>query len=155
MDGRVDRQVAYAWLAIVALMGLFRAILSTERRGVRYLSDSAYFLYLAHLPLVILAQIWIRNWDLPAPSSSVGLLTAVTVLLLVTYQLFVRYTPIGTLLNGARSRPTAAVGEPTAALGEPPVAVEPAATPVPVRGPSSMASNQSGPFDRSDVMGER
>ncbi len=98
-------QVAYAWLAIVALMGVFRAFLATERRGVRYLSDSAYWLYLAHLPLVIVAQSWIRNWDLAAVVKFVGLAVSVTAALLASYQLFVRYTPIGTLLNGKRTRP--------------------------------------------------
>lgn len=97
-------QVAYTWLAIVTLMGLFRSVLATERRGVRYLSDSAYWLYLAHLPLVIWAQTWIRNWDLPAFVKFSGLLVTVTIVLLSSYQLFVRYTPIGTLLNGKRTR---------------------------------------------------
>jgi peptidoglycan/LPS O-acetylase OafA/YrhL len=98
-------QVAFAWLAIVALMGLFHTLLAKERLGVRYLSDSAYWLYLAHLPLVILAQIWIRNWDLPAGVKFVGLTAVITVFLVVTYQFFVRYTPLGTLLNGKRTRP--------------------------------------------------
>ena len=99
-------QVAYAWLAIVGLLGLFGALLTGERRGVRYLSDSAYWLYLAHLPVVIVAQSAIRNWDLPAGVKFVGLTAAVTAALLASYQLGVRYTPIGTLLNGPRSRPT-------------------------------------------------
>ncbi len=104
-------QVAFAWLTIVALMGLFRTLLSTERRGVRYLSDSAYWLYLAHLPLVILAQIWIRNWDLNAAVKFLGLTAIITALLLVSYRYFVRYTPLGTLLNGKRTRPTTAPKE--------------------------------------------
>jgi len=98
-------EVTYAWVAFVAPMGLFHHFLRGERRGVRYLSDSAYWLYRAHLPLVIVAQSWIRNWDLPAAVKFVGLTTAVTVLLLISYQLFVRYTPLGTLLNGKRTRP--------------------------------------------------
>jgi hypothetical protein len=98
-------QATYTWLAIVTLMGLFRSFLATERRGVRYLSDSAYWLYLAHLPLVIAAQTWIRMWDLPATVKFLGLTASVIVLLLISYQLFVRYTPIGTLLNGKRTRP--------------------------------------------------
>ena len=72
---------------------------------MRYLSDSAYWLHLAHLPLVIVAQSWIRNWDLLAGVKFVGLTAAVTVLLLISYPLFVRYTPLGTLLNGKRTRP--------------------------------------------------
>jgi peptidoglycan/LPS O-acetylase OafA/YrhL len=98
-------QVAYTWGMIIALMGVFRAFLAKERRGVRYLSDSSYWLYLAHLPLVILAQAWIREWDLPASVKFFGLTAVVSGFLLVTYQLFVRYTPIGTMLNGRRIRP--------------------------------------------------
>ncbi len=101
-------QVAYAWAAIVSLMGLFRSFLARRRRGVRYLSDSAYWLYLVHLPLVIVAQSWIRNWDLPAGVKAIGLTVCVSAVLLITYQLFVRYTPIGTLLNGKRTRPRSA-----------------------------------------------
>lgn len=97
-------QVTYTWAMIVALLGAFRAFLGKERRGVRYLSDSSYWLYLAHLPLVILAQSWIREWDLPASVKFFGLTAAVSVFLLVTYQLFIRYTPIGTMLNGKRTR---------------------------------------------------
>jgi peptidoglycan/LPS O-acetylase OafA/YrhL len=110
-------QVAFAWLAIITLMGLFHTLLAKERRGVRYLSDSAYWLYLAHLPIVIWGQVWIRDWDLPATVKFVGLTTAVTVLLLISYQLFVRYTPLGALLNGKRTRPHETAG--TSAAPEP------------------------------------
>lgn len=98
-------QVVYAWVMIMALMGAFRALLAKERRGVRYLSDSSYWLYLAHVPLVVLTQSSIRHWNLPSGAKFVGLMAAVSALLLITYQLGVRYTPIGTLLNGRRTRP--------------------------------------------------
>ncbi len=107
-------QVAFAWLTILTLLGVFHTLLARERRGVRYLSDSAYWLYIAHLPLVIWGQVWIRDWDLPAAVKFVGLTTVVTVVLLISYQLFVRYTPLGTLLNGRRSRPHEEAEEPVA-----------------------------------------
>lgn len=97
-------QVIYAWAMIVALMGAFRAFLAKERRGVRYLSDSSYWLYLAHLPLIIAAQAWIRDWDLPSGVKFFSLTIGVSLLLLITYRLFVRYTLIGTMLNGKRTR---------------------------------------------------
>ena len=99
-------QVAYAWGMCFGLMGLFRVLLAEERRGVRYLSDSSYWLYLAHLPVVVLAQAVVRDWNLPAEVKFVMISVTVTVLLLVTYRLFVRYTPIGTMLNGRKLRPT-------------------------------------------------
>ena len=98
-------QVVYAWALTIGLIGLFRQFLSTERRGIRYLSDSSYWLYLAHLPLIIAAQSWIRDWDLPSGVKFVGLITVVSLILLASYRLFVRYTPVGTMLNGKRTRP--------------------------------------------------
>ena len=38
-------QAVYAWGMLFGLIGFFRLVLSVERRGVRYLSDSAYWLY--------------------------------------------------------------------------------------------------------------
>ena len=99
-------QVAYAWGMCFGLMGLFRVLLAEERPGVRYLSDSSYWLYLAHLPVVVVAQAVVRDWNLPAEVKFLMISVAVTVLLLLTYQLFIRYTPIGTMLNGRKLRPS-------------------------------------------------
>jgi len=99
-------QVVYAWGMCFGLMGLFRVLLSEERPGVRYLSDSSYWLYLAHLPVVVAAQAVVRDWNLPAEVKFLMISVAVTVLLLLSYQFFIRYTPIGTLLNGRKLRPS-------------------------------------------------
>ena len=106
-------QVAYAWGMCFGLVGLFRVLLPGERRGVRYLSDSSYWLYLAHLPVVVVAQAMVRDWQLPAEVKFLMITVSVTVLLLATYQLFVRYTPIGTMLNGKKVRPSGRIGRTT------------------------------------------
>lgn len=98
---------AYAWLMLFALMGLFRRFLSGENHSLRYLSDSSYWLYLAHLPLILGGQILIRNWQQPAWLKFTLLCLVVTALLLVIYQVAVRYTWLGRLLNGPRQRPGA------------------------------------------------
>ena len=97
-------QVAYTWAMCFALIGLFRRVLPAERRSVRYLSDASYWIYLAHLPLIIELQVWIRDWDLPPTVKFTGLCLATTALLLAVYQIGVRHTPIGWLLNGRRRR---------------------------------------------------
>jgi len=116
-------QATYTWAMIFGLMGLFRPVLSVERRGVRWLSDSAYWLYFAHLPLIIAGQAWIRDWHIPASLKFFGLCAISTLILLASYQLFVRYTPIGWLLNGRRTptrfrlpRALASNGHPTPPL---------------------------------------
>ncbi|MCE2527010.1 MAG: acyltransferase family protein [Actinomycetia bacterium] len=97
-------QVLYAWGMCFGLMGLFRVVLSGERRGVRYLSDSAYWVYLIHLPLVVAAQIMVRDLNLAAGVKFLMICVGVTAVSLLSYQAFVRYTPIGTMLNGKKAR---------------------------------------------------
>ncbi len=98
-------EAVYAWLMIYAFLGFFRRFFSTENPKIRYLSDSAYWLYLAHLPLVMALQILVSGWDFPGPLKLLGILIVTTAVLLLTYQWFVRYTWIGAVLNGRKTRP--------------------------------------------------
>lgn len=93
---------AYACLACFGLIGLCRKFLSADKKWVRYISDSSYWLYLTHLPLVLLQQDYVRDWDCSPISKLLVICASTTVLLLGSYQLFVRHTPIGWLLNGRR-----------------------------------------------------
>ncbi|MHC4608614.1 MAG: acyltransferase family protein, partial [Planctomycetota bacterium] len=99
-------EVLFTWLMIFGFMGLFRRLLARERRWVRYLSDASYWLYLSHLTLVIAAQILVRDWPLPAFVKFTLVLVGTTALLLVAYRYEVRYTWIGRMLNGPRTRPS-------------------------------------------------
>lgn len=97
-------QVLYAWLMTLGLLGLFESLLAKDRPWVRYVSDSSYWLYLVHLPLIIVGQALLLRTDLP-PLLEFAILTIITTAaLLVSYHLAVRYTPIGALLNGKRAR---------------------------------------------------
>jgi len=80
-------------------MGLFRSVLPRESRLIRYLSDSAYWLYLAHLPLCIAAHAVISQWPLPVWIKLPLLSAVLTIFLLLTYQFLVRNTWVGRLLN--------------------------------------------------------
>ncbi len=97
-------QSAYTWMMILGLMGLFRAALGTGSRRVRYISDASYWIYLMHLPLIIALQGIIQEWQWPSLVKLTLLVATTFGLLLICYELFVRYTPIGTLLNGKRVR---------------------------------------------------
>ncbi|MGB7347497.1 MAG: acyltransferase family protein [Pirellulaceae bacterium] len=102
----VATQVIYVWLMTFGSVGFFRVFYSNESRTMRYVSDSSYWLYLVHLPVIMVAQYLVRHWQLPAIVKWSIVCVVVSGLLLLSYQWFIRYTPIGTLLNGRRQRPS-------------------------------------------------
>lgn len=95
-------QVLYAWSMAFGLIGLFRATLRTEKPWIRYLSDASYWLYLTHLPLVMLVQFLIRDWQMNSILKFIMINLVVTGSLLFLYHFMVRSTWIGVLLNGPR-----------------------------------------------------
>lgn len=97
-------QATFAWLMIFGSIGFARRLLSRESSAMRYISDSAYWLYLVHLPIVLLAQWMVKGVEVPAILKFVGITFAITAFLLLTYEYGVRYTVIGRLLNGPRFR---------------------------------------------------
>ena len=97
-------QTVYVWLMCFGFLGLFRWVASGERFWVRYLSDASYWVYLTHLPLVIAGQFIVADWTVSVHLKFVLVLTTVVAGLLVVYQLGVRYTRVGAMLNGPRER---------------------------------------------------
>ena len=91
---------------IFGLIGLFRRALSRESKTMRYISDSSYWLYLTHLPLVLLAQWFVQDFSMPAFVKFMGITFVISAFLLLTYEYGVRYTLIGRILNGPRQRPS-------------------------------------------------
>ncbi len=98
-------QVIFAWLMTFGLIGLFREHLSQQSKTLRYVSDSSYWLYLVHLPLVIFAQWLVRDLQVPSLLKFATITVLISALLLFTYEYMVRYTWIGRMLNGPRKRP--------------------------------------------------
>ena len=106
----VAAQALFAWMMVFSLMGAFRRLVVRGSRVWRYVSDASYWIYLAHLPLIVLVQWLIKPWQLPALLKFSLICVVTTAVLLVTYEYLVRYTPIGTLLNGPRHRHQDAAG---------------------------------------------
>ena len=96
--------VAYAWLMIFGFIGFFRHFFSSENSRIRYISDSSYWLYIMHLPVIMFLQAMVSTWDMPSFPKFLIACAATTLPLLLIYELGVRYTFIGTLLNGKRTR---------------------------------------------------
>jgi len=93
-------QTLYTWLMVLGSIGFAHWLFRKESRAFRYVADASYWLYLIHLPLVILLE-W-QLYFLPMPAFlKVILILAVTVpTLLYSYQVLVRHTVIGRILNG-------------------------------------------------------
>ncbi len=90
------------WTWSFGLVGMALTFLSKENKVVRYLADSSYWLYLIHLPVVMVFQIPFATVDLPWFVKFPIMLALSLAAMLASYQLLVRNTPIGTLLNGRR-----------------------------------------------------
>lgn len=95
---------SFTWLMVFGLMGAFERIFGLERRIIRYVSDSSYWLYLTHDYYVMALQIALASVAIGA-LFKYGIVVSVTIsCLLVTYEFGVRYTWIGAILNGRKTR---------------------------------------------------
>ncbi|MEM8704990.1 MAG: acyltransferase family protein [Actinomycetota bacterium] len=97
-------EVLVAWLVSFGMIGLFRRHLAQPSYRVRWLSDSSYWMYLMHLPLVFVFQGVVAALSLPSVIGFVLVVLATVAVLAPSYHGLVRYSPIGRLLNGPRTR---------------------------------------------------
>lgn len=89
------------WMTLVCLVAGKR-YLNFHNRVMRFFSDSSYWIYIVHLPVLFAVQYQLmdKEWSLLAKfGSSVGITLLIGV---VSYVLFVRWTPIGWMLNGRK-----------------------------------------------------
>jgi peptidoglycan/LPS O-acetylase OafA/YrhL len=92
------------WSSLLALVGLANRYLNRPRPAVRYLADSSYWIYLSHMPAMVLIVALVTATSL-GTATQFGIVTICALAVsLITYPLFVRYTVIGRVLNGRRDR---------------------------------------------------
>ncbi len=92
------------WLWSLALIGFFLRYLDRQNAVLGYLAQSAYWVYLIHLPATIGFGALLYDQDLAAGVKMLLNIGASTVFSLLSYHLLVRSTPLGRLLNGKRYR---------------------------------------------------
>ena len=94
----------FGWLTLYGSLGVCALLARHGGRAIKYLSDSSYWVYLAHFPVVGLVQAGLFLVALP---SSVKFLLAFAIGLawsLLTYEACVRRTWIGRWLRGGAPR---------------------------------------------------
>ena len=105
--GGLTNLVGYSVSAVaftLGFVGLFMRLLTRNSLRVRWLADSSYWIYIMHLPVVAFLNFYMFRFGWPAEVKLL-LVCAITALIgIVTYRYLVRYTPLGWLLNGQRSK---------------------------------------------------
>lgn len=91
------------YLTIVIWM-LARRWLDRPVGWVRYVSDASYWIYLAHLPVVLWLQVELAAVDCDPWLAFAACVVGTFAITLISYAVAVRHTPIGWMLNGRRPR---------------------------------------------------
>lgn len=97
--------LAYAlagWSWTFATVGMGLRFLSGHSPLRRYLADASYWIYIAHLPLVMALQVAMSRVDWPWAVEFPLVLGTSFALLLLSYDVLVRNSVIGAWLNGRR-----------------------------------------------------
>jgi len=90
------------WLMAYGLIGLFLRYMDRPSARWRYMADASYWIYIVHMPFVMLLPLPLASVALPG-LLKLALVTVMSIgLILVTYHHFVRPTSIGRQLNGRR-----------------------------------------------------
>jgi hypothetical protein len=100
----------YTWLMLSALLGVFQRYFAGSAGWWKYLADASYWCYLAGFPIQAALQVWFAPQTLPILFEFLLVNVLTFTLLLASYELGVRHSWLGLLLNGKRPdrRPRAA-----------------------------------------------
>jgi len=90
------------WSFVGITIGLFKRFFDKPSGVVRYMADASYWLYLVHLPIVVWLQIAFAELEMHWSLKLVAIVVITVGVSLLMYDLFVRSTLIGKVLNGRR-----------------------------------------------------
>lgn len=91
-------------LFVLGHIAIFMDVFNRESKYLRYFSDSSYWFYLIHFPIVILLQLFLLKYEFSLYFKVSLIIFFTTMFSLVTYHYFIRYSWIGTLLNGKKTK---------------------------------------------------
>jgi peptidoglycan/LPS O-acetylase OafA/YrhL len=96
---------AYAlavWTWTLASIGLALRYFSGHSPARRYIADSSYWVYLIHMPIVIFLQAWVSPLGWPWEVKFAMVIGVGFAIMFLSYELLVRHTFVGAMLNGRR-----------------------------------------------------
>jgi glucan biosynthesis protein C len=92
----------FVWFLVFAHIGLYLRYFDKYSRIGRYLSDASYWIYLVHLPIVLVLQASLIHSSLGAYSKFFLVVIITFAITITSYNYLVRDTFIGSFLNGRR-----------------------------------------------------
>jgi glucan biosynthesis protein C len=104
--GGIALGAAYTWLSVAGLIGLFQRHLVTQAGWWKYLAGGSYWCYLAGFPIQAALQVWFARVGLPAVTEFLVVNALTFLALLASYEVVVRRTWIGRVLNGLKPTTT-------------------------------------------------
>jgi peptidoglycan/LPS O-acetylase OafA/YrhL len=90
------------WALIYFFLGVAQRFFDRESPWIQYVSQSSYWVYLAHMPLVCLAGWWLVQFDLPAMLKFLLACAFTAVLAFLSFHYWVQKTWLGVFLHGRR-----------------------------------------------------
>ncbi|GAA6134534.1 hypothetical protein NBRC116188_13230 [Oceaniserpentilla sp. 4NH20-0058] len=102
---RIPLILCIAYVAtLMSVVGLVVAkkILNGNNGFMRYMSDASYWIYIVHVPILLMIQFWLLDQEGGAAYKFLFSSFSTLLICLISYVLLVRWSPIGWLLNGKR-----------------------------------------------------
>ena len=96
---------ACVWYMIYGLIGIFLKYFNSPSQGGRFLSDSSYWIYIVHAPVLLLFQMQVFKMSWSAEAKMIYAFLMASIVSVVSYNWLVRPTFIGKLLNGKKQPP--------------------------------------------------
>jgi len=89
-------------LSVFGWLGLFVRFFNQPSARIRYVADASYWIYVTHLPLVVVLQIWWADSGMPWWIQMPLVNVVAFAVLLASYHVCVRFMWVGAWLNGRR-----------------------------------------------------
>lgn len=96
------------WGWTIGIIGAAMLFCSGHSPVRRYIADASYWIYIVHLPVLIVLQAALQPYAWPWFVKYPATLAIAFAIMLASYQLFVRYSFIGAILNGKKQKPAKA-----------------------------------------------
>ena len=100
--GAVLAQGLCTWVLVYLFLGCALRFFDRESPWINYVSQSAYWVFLVHLPLVFLAGWWLLQFDLPATLKFVLVCGFTSVVAFTTFHYWVQKSWVSDFLYGRR-----------------------------------------------------